>query len=39
MKTCPFCKASIKRKRIEHVHRWGVRKARPYISESELLKS
>lgn len=23
MKTCPFCKAPLKRKAIEHVHRWG----------------
>ena len=23
MKSCPFCKATIRRKRIEHVHRWG----------------
>ncbi len=23
MKSCPFCKAPLKRKIIEHVHRWG----------------
>ena len=23
MKTCPFCKAPLKRSTIEHVHRWG----------------
>jgi YgiT-type zinc finger domain-containing protein len=23
VKTCPFCKAPVKRKSIEHVHRWG----------------
>jgi YgiT-type zinc finger domain-containing protein len=23
MKSCPFCKAPLKRKAIEHVHRWG----------------
>jgi YgiT-type zinc finger domain-containing protein len=23
MKSCPFCKAPVKRKMIEHVHRWG----------------
>ena len=25
MKSCPFCKAPVKRKAIEHVHRWGER--------------
>jgi YgiT-type zinc finger domain-containing protein len=25
MKSCPFCKAPLKRKTIEHVHRWGGR--------------
>lgn len=25
MKTCPFCKAPVKRKVVEHVHRWGGR--------------
>jgi YgiT-type zinc finger domain-containing protein len=25
MKSCPFCKAPVKRKTIEHVHRWGKR--------------
>jgi YgiT-type zinc finger domain-containing protein len=25
MKSCPFCKAPLKRKAIEHVHRWGKR--------------
>jgi len=25
MKTCPFCKAGLRRKRIEHMHRWGGR--------------
>ena len=25
MKTCPFCKAPMKRKKIDHVHRWGER--------------
>lgn len=23
MKSCPFCKAPLKRRAIEHVHRWG----------------
>ncbi len=23
MKSCPFCKARVKRKTIEHIHRWG----------------
>lgn len=25
MKSCPFCKAPLKRKAIEHIHRWGKR--------------
>lgn len=25
MKSCPFCKAPLKRKTVEHVHRWGRR--------------
>lgn len=25
MKSCPFCKAPLKRKAIEHIHRWGGR--------------
>jgi YgiT-type zinc finger domain-containing protein len=25
MKSCPFCKAPVKRKTIEHIHRWGGR--------------
>ena len=25
MKSCPFCKAPLKRKTIEHIHRWGRR--------------
>ena len=25
MRFCPFCKAPVKRKTIEHVHRWGKR--------------
>jgi YgiT-type zinc finger domain-containing protein len=25
MKSCPFCKAPLKRKTIDHVHRWGER--------------
>jgi len=23
MKTCPFCKAPLRKKKVEHVHRWG----------------
>lgn len=25
MKTCPFCKAPLKRRAIDHIHRWGKR--------------
>ena len=31
MKSCPFCKAPVKRKTIEHIHRWG---GRLYLSKN-----